>query len=100
MSECRCAIVAATAGFATTSASAQQYPANDLHFICAFPPGSGADVLVRYFAEKVRPLTGKNIIVENKVGAGGTIAHGICRRAPSRTATTCSFTPAAALPPA
>ena len=55
-------------------ASAQQYPAQDIHFICAFPPGSGADVLVRYFAEKVRPLTGKNIIVENCAGAGGNIA--------------------------
>ena len=56
------------------SAQAQQYPNQDIHFICAFPPGSGADVLVRYFAEKVRPLTGKNVIVENKSGAGGNIA--------------------------
>src|SRR5262249_61065910 len=55
------------------SAQAQQYPNQDIHFICAFPPGSGADVLVRYFAEQVRPLTGKNIIIENK-SAGGTIA--------------------------
>src|SRR5215210_4232128 len=59
---------------ASSSASAQQYPAQDIHFICAFPPGSGADVLVRYFAEKVRPLTGKNGIVENRAGAGGNIA--------------------------
>lgn len=57
------------------AAKAQAYPTQDIHFICAFPPGSGADVLVRYFAEKVRPLTGKNIIVENKAGAGGNIAQ-------------------------
>jgi tripartite-type tricarboxylate transporter receptor subunit TctC len=55
-------------------AFAQQWPAQDIHFICGFPPGSGADVIVRYFAEKVRPLTGKNIIVENRVGAGGNLA--------------------------
>ena len=54
--------------------SAQQYPAQDIHFICAFPAGSGADVIVRYYAEKIRPLTGKAIIVENKPGAGGHIA--------------------------
>jgi tripartite-type tricarboxylate transporter receptor subunit TctC len=60
--------------FASSAVNAQQYPDRDIHFICAFPPGSGADVLVRYFAEKVRPLTGKNIIVENKPGAGGHIA--------------------------
>ena len=66
--------VVAALGLALTTASAQQFPAQDIHFFCGFPPGSGADVLVRYFAEKVRPLTGKNIIVENKVGAGGNIA--------------------------
>jgi tripartite-type tricarboxylate transporter receptor subunit TctC len=59
---------------ASSAVNAQQYPDRDIHFICAFPPGSGADVLVRYFAEKVRPLTGKSIIVENKPGAGGQIA--------------------------
>ena len=33
---------------------AQSYPHQDIHFVCAFPAGSGADVLVRLFAEKVR----------------------------------------------
>ena len=65
---------AAALGLAISTTSAQQFPAQDIHFFCGFPPGSGADVLVRYFAEKIRPLTGKNIIVENKVGAGGNIA--------------------------
>jgi len=68
------ATLAVTLGMAPMTAWAQQYPNQDIHFICAFPPGSGADVLVRYFGEKVRPLTGKNIIVENKAGAGGHIA--------------------------
>src|SRR6478672_690993 len=63
------------AGFGpATLAQAEQYPAQDIRFICAFPPGSGADVLVRYFADKVRPLTGRNIVVENRSGAGGNIA--------------------------
>ena len=50
------------------SANAQQYPTQEIRFICAFPAGSGADVLVRYFAEKLRPIVGKPIIVENKAG--------------------------------
>jgi len=50
------------------------YPNQDIHFICAFAPGSGADVLVRYFAAKVGPLAGRNIVVENKVGAAGQMA--------------------------
>ena len=56
------------------SAHAQTYPNADIHFVTGFPPGSGADVIVRYFADKVRPLTGRNIIVENRSGAGGNIA--------------------------
>jgi tripartite-type tricarboxylate transporter receptor subunit TctC len=72
---------AAIIGLGATAASAQQYPTQDIHFICGFPPGSGADVLVRYFAEKVRPLTGKTILVENKVGASGAIGMEYAMRA-------------------
>jgi tripartite-type tricarboxylate transporter receptor subunit TctC len=60
---------------------AETYPAQDIHLISAFPPGSGADVMVRYFAEKLRPLTGRTILVENKPGAGGNIATGYAVRA-------------------
>jgi tripartite-type tricarboxylate transporter receptor subunit TctC len=67
------ALVGAT-GATHGTAVAQQYPSQDIHFICAFPAGSGADVLVRYFAEKLRPIVGRPIIVENKAGAGSLIA--------------------------
>ncbi len=33
----------------TTGAQAQDYPNQDIHLICGFPPGSGADIFVRYF---------------------------------------------------
>ena len=38
-----------------TGASAQAYPTADIHFVTGFPPGSGADVITRYFAEKTAP---------------------------------------------
>ena len=57
-----------------TPAIAQQYPSQDVHFVCAFPAGSGADVIVRFMAEKMRPLMGRTIIVENKPGALGNIS--------------------------
>jgi tripartite-type tricarboxylate transporter receptor subunit TctC len=62
-------------------ARAQDYPTQDIRFICGFPAGSGADVLVRYFAEKLRPLAGRPVIVENKVGAAGNIAAEFTARA-------------------
>lgn len=55
-------------------ARAQQWPAQDIHFVTGTAAGSGGDVIVRYFAEKVRPLAGRAIIVENKVGFFGNIA--------------------------
>ena len=60
---------------------AQQYPTQDIHFVCAFPAGGGADVLVRYFGEKLRPLANRTIIVENKAGAMGNIATEYTARA-------------------
>ncbi len=57
-----------------SSAQAQTYPSQDLHFIVGFPPGSGADTLVRYYAEQIRPLSGRTVIVENRPGANGLIA--------------------------
>src|SRR5262245_40283083 len=64
-----------------TPARAQDYPSQDLHLICGFPPGSGADVLVRYFGEKLRPVAGRTVIVENKVGANSNIATEYVARA-------------------
>jgi tripartite-type tricarboxylate transporter receptor subunit TctC len=55
-------------------AVAQQYPNQDIHFVNGFPPGSGADVITRFLAEKLRPVIGRTIIVENKVGAAGAIS--------------------------
>jgi tripartite-type tricarboxylate transporter receptor subunit TctC len=65
--------LAGTVG-AAGSAQAQEYPAQDIHLICGFPPGSGADIFVRYFGEKLRPVAGRTVIVENKPGANSNIA--------------------------
>jgi tripartite-type tricarboxylate transporter receptor subunit TctC len=59
---------------AALPAQAQQYPAQDIKFICGFPAGTGADAIVRFYAEKVKALAGKTIIVENRPGAGANIA--------------------------
>ena len=56
------------------AAFAQDYPSQDIRMIVGFPAGSGADIFVRYFAEKLRPIAGRTIIVENKVGANSNVA--------------------------
>jgi tripartite-type tricarboxylate transporter receptor subunit TctC len=64
----------AAIGPAPGGARAQDYPSQDIRLICGFPPGSGADVFVRYFAEKLRPIAGRTVVVENRVGAASNIA--------------------------
>src|SRR5688572_5911458 len=66
--------LAAALAFAPVSAKAQAYPTQDIHIICAFPAGSGADVLVRYFAEELRKKVNRTVIVENRPGAAGNIS--------------------------
>jgi tripartite-type tricarboxylate transporter receptor subunit TctC len=66
---------------ASAGAQADNYPSQDIRFVCGFPAGSGADVLVRYFAEKVRQAAARTVIVENKVGAAGNIAAEYTARA-------------------
>ena len=56
------------------AAYAQDYPSQDIRLICGFPAGSGADIFVRYFAEKLRPIAGRTTIVENKPGANSNVA--------------------------
>ena len=68
------ALAFAAALLGAGAAKAQQYPSQDIHFICGFAAGSGADIIVRFYAEKIRVLSGRNIIVENRVGAIGNIA--------------------------
>jgi tripartite-type tricarboxylate transporter receptor subunit TctC len=62
-------------------AQAQDYPSQDIHFISAFPPGSGSDTMIRFLAERMRPLISQTIVVENKPGAGGVIAAEYVARA-------------------
>ena len=54
-------------------AQAQDYPNKEIHAISMFPAGSGADVFIRFFSDKLSKAIGKPVIVENKVGAFGMI---------------------------
>jgi tripartite-type tricarboxylate transporter receptor subunit TctC len=55
-------------------AAAQDYPAREIRSICNFSAGSGADIVVRYYSDRLSKLAGKAVVVENKVGVQGNIA--------------------------
>lgn len=62
-------------------AAAQTYPSKPVRFIFAFPPGSAADIVGRQFTQKLAEYWGQPAVVDNRVGAGGTIAAGVVSRA-------------------
>lgn len=72
---------AALPSLALAQESADAYPSRDVKFVCAFPAGSGADVYVRWFADRMRPIMKRNVIVENRAGANGNIATTYTARA-------------------
>jgi tripartite-type tricarboxylate transporter receptor subunit TctC len=67
-------LLAALFLLALQSAFAQEYPAREIRSICNFAPGSGADIIVRYYSDQLAKLSGKPVIVENRPGAQGSIA--------------------------
>src|SRR6476646_934101 len=57
------------------TASAQAWPNRVVRIIVGFPPGGGADAAARIAAARLSEIWGQQVIVENKGGAGGNIAH-------------------------
>jgi len=66
--------LAALLWIAAPFAAAQDYPAREIRSLCNYAPGSGADIIVRFYSDRLSKLTGKPVIVENKVGANGALA--------------------------
>jgi len=58
------------------SAFAATYPTRPIHLIVGFTPGASSDIVARLFAKGAEPLVGQSIVVENKTGAGSSIAAG------------------------
>ncbi len=69
-------------------------PDKTLRILVGFPAGGGTDVMARLIAEQLKQRTGRNIIIENKVGASGTLA-GAALKASAPDGTTICYMPSA-----
>jgi tripartite-type tricarboxylate transporter receptor subunit TctC len=66
---------------ATMPALAQIFPDRPLRIIVAFSTGTAADIVARQIALKLTDSLGKQVVVENRDGAAGTIGAGLAVRA-------------------
>ena len=61
-------------GLAAAPVSAQQYPSRPVTILVPFAAGGGSDLLARLVAQKLEEKLGKPFIIENRPGAGTTLA--------------------------
>ncbi len=61
-------------GQSSPSSQATNFPSKPVRMIVPFPPGGGTDTLARPIAQKLSELWGQRVLVENRAGAGGTLA--------------------------
>ena len=66
-----------------TARAQPSYPTKPVKMVVAFAPGTASDIIGRLIAEKLSQSTGQSFIVENRAGAGGTIAAEAVAKSPA-----------------
>jgi tripartite-type tricarboxylate transporter receptor subunit TctC len=90
-------IAAGTAAAATPwlsrGASAQAaWPSRNIRMVCSYPAGGQTDLLARAFGDFITRQVGKNVVIENKAGASGSIgAADVARAEPDGHTILCSI---------
>jgi len=72
----------AVAALVSCSVFAQAYPAKPVRVLVPFAPGGTSDIVARLISAKLSEEFGQQFVVENRGGAGGTIATAIVAKAP------------------
>jgi tripartite-type tricarboxylate transporter receptor subunit TctC len=101
----RCAAAAAIALMAIAiggvPASAQPAPSRPITLVVPFPPGGSATIIARIIADKLADALGQQIVVDNRGGAGGSIAaRQVAKSAPDGSTILLAFTGTLAISPA
>ena len=85
MSKCASCVAAVFAvfGLLSTPGAAQSYPSKPVKLVVGFAPGGAADFVSRTFQDSLSKELGQQLIVENRAGAGSSIAAEFVAKAPS-----------------
>ena len=69
-------------GMVPRTSSAQVYPNRPLKIVIGFPPGATSDLLARTIADKLGPVLGQTVLVDNKPGASTILASQLVVNSP------------------
>ena len=75
-------ILAAIVAASAVQAFAHGYPGRPVHVIITLTPGSSTDIVGRIVAQKLSEYWDQPVVVENRVGAGGSIGSAAVAKAP------------------
>ncbi len=70
-----CAALVLLAGTAGAADKADAYPVRPIRFLVGFAAGGANDLVARLVANKLGPRLGQQVIVDNRAGGGGILAH-------------------------
>ncbi|MSQ71233.1 MAG: tripartite tricarboxylate transporter substrate binding protein [Betaproteobacteria bacterium] len=76
-------VLAGTAFAGSSVAQAPDFPNRPIRIVVPFTPGGGVDVMTRVIGEKLTPLLGQPVVVENKPGAGGALGAEFVAKSPA-----------------
>jgi tripartite-type tricarboxylate transporter receptor subunit TctC len=70
-------------GAAIAQATSESYPLRPVRVVVGLAPGGGTDIQTRLIAQKLSEHLGRSFVVENRTGAGGTVAYAFVAKSPA-----------------
>ena len=74
--------IAAMAWMCAAASWAQNYPVKPVRYVIPFPAGTSNDIVGRLLTDRMTRMWGQQVIVDNRVGASGTIGAAFVAKAP------------------
>jgi tripartite-type tricarboxylate transporter receptor subunit TctC len=76
-------LLAAMAMPAFAAENAQDYPSKPIRLVVPFTPGGSTDILARVIGMKLTEAWGRQVVIDNRPGAGGNIGVDLVAKSPA-----------------